>query len=145
VVNLPFSYTTAPNPSPPPNNTNDDENDDRTVVNVGTGAVLGLFAGFVLARKSRVDLAESVYTACGPSFATPVSTSDASSASGPPQPNSNPHRLILLNPITVNSFPPLLHETGTGHGRSLVTSMGVGWGVGASWVRCSQDFEKEEL
>ncbi|EKU22093.1 hypothetical protein NGA_0198301 [Nannochloropsis gaditana CCMP526] len=55
---------------------------ERTVVNVASGAVLGLLSGFVLAR--------------------------------------------------------------TGHGRSLVAAVGVGCGVGASWVRCAQDFEEKE-
>ncbi|GAB5037492.1 Hypothetical protein NocV09_08300020 [Nannochloropsis oceanica] len=55
---------------------------ERSVVNIASGAVLGLFSGFVLAR--------------------------------------------------------------TGHGRSLVAAMGLGCGVGASWVRCANDFEDEK-
>lgn len=95
-------------------------------MNVGTGAVLGLFAGFVLARESSLVLFDSVNPAARPAIQSTLSLD----------------RPLPKSPFTQHHPPPLL--PGTGHGRSLVTSMGVGWGVGASWVRCSQDFEKKD-
>jgi len=104
----------------------------RSVVNIASGAVLGLFSGFVLARTSLLP---------SPPFLLPPSFLFLF-------PPTHPSSLPTNTPSFVSPHPSLysflVSNTGTGHGRSLVAAMGVGCGVGASWVRCAQDFEEEK-
>ena len=108
----------------------------RSVVNIASGAVLGLFSGFVLARTSFfVILPSSPSSLPLPLSFLPPSRSLSSTNS--PSLSSNLIPSVPFHPSTETN-------TGTGHGRSLVAAMGVGCGVGASWVRCATDFEEEK-